>query len=138
MARSVGWEGVVLASNKVRIFPLSGLICIRSAGDSHGSTGSWKEWWTMVEVESMLALVEAVPEVVLIRSFESSSWSLVLVVESLLERRFLRMQRDRVDMKPILDFGDLVCVRIYVCGGGYYVVGCLRFDVDIDGAWNSW
>lgn len=68
----------------------------------------------MVEVESMLALVEAVPEVVLIRSFESSSWILVLVDESLLERRFLRMQRDRVDMKPILDFGDLACVKICV------------------------
>lgn len=75
----------------------------------------------MVEVESMLALVEAVPEVVLIRSFESSSWSLVLVDESLLERRFLRMQRDKVDMKPILDFGDLVCV----CGGGIMWLGVL-------------
>lgn len=55
------------------MFPFSGLVFIRFAGDSHGSTGSWKEWWTMVEVESMLALVETVPEVVLIRSFESSS-----------------------------------------------------------------
>lgn len=63
----------------------------------------------MVEVESMLARFrEAVSEVVLIRSFESSSWSLVLVVECLLERRFFRMQRDRVDMKPILNFGELV------------------------------
>lgn len=47
---------------------------------------------------------EAVSEVVLIRSFESSSWSLVLVVESLLDRRAFRMQRVRVDMMPILDF----------------------------------
>jgi hypothetical protein len=61
----------------------------------------------MVEVESMLARVEAVPEVVLIRSFESSSCSLVLVIESLLERQFLRMQRDTVDMKPIVDFGEV-------------------------------
>ena len=91
-----------MASNNVRKFPLSGLICIRFAGDSHGSTGSWKEWWTIVEVDSMLARVEPVSEAVLIKSFESSSWSLLLVVESLLERRFLRMQRDRVDMKPIL------------------------------------
>lgn len=39
----------------------------------------------------------------------------MLVDESLLERRFLRMQRDRVDMKPILDFEDLGCVKICVC-----------------------
>lgn len=71
----------------------------------------------MVEVESMLARVEAVPEVVLIRSFESSSWGLVVVVESLLERRFLRMQRDRVDMKPILDLCEGLCVWWWVlCG----------------------
>jgi hypothetical protein len=62
----------------------------------------------MVEVESMLVRVrEAVSEVVLIRSFESSSWSLVLVVESLFDRRAFRMQRVRVDMMPILDFGFL-------------------------------
>lgn len=66
----------------------------------------------------MLERVEAVPEVVLIRSFESSSWSLVLVVESLLERRFLRMQRVRVDIKPILD----LCEDLGMYGGGYYVV----------------
>lgn len=81
----------------------------------------------MVEVDSMLARVEAVPEVFFIRSFESSSWSLVLVVESLLERRFLRMQRDRVDMKPILDFGGLSlcegsCVLWWVLSGWVFWV----------------
>ena len=54
----------------------------------------------------MLARIETVSEVVLIRSFESSSSTLVLVAESLLERRSFRMQRDSVDLKPILGWGD--------------------------------
>lgn len=66
----------------------------------------------MVKVDSMLARVETVSEVVLIRSFESSSWTLVLVAESLLERRSFRMQRARVDLKPILE--RFVCVRMSV------------------------
>lgn len=59
----------------------------------------------MVEVDSMLAprVTEAVSEIVLIRSFESSSWGLVLVVESLFEMRLLRMRRAIVDTKPILE-----------------------------------
>lgn len=63
----------------------------------------------------------------------------MLVDESLLERRFLRMQRDRVDMKPILDFEDLGCVKICVCvcSGEYCLVECLGFNVDIDGARGS-
>lgn len=49
------------------------------------------------------------------------------------------MQRDRVDMKPILDFEDLGCVKICVCvcSGEYCLVECLGFNVDIDGARGS-
>lgn len=72
----------------------------------------------MVEVESTLARVEDVLEAVWIRSLASSSCSLVLVVEGLLERRCLRMQRDRVDVKPIFEFSGWVCVRIHEGGGG--------------------
>ena len=68
---------------------------------------------------------EAVSEVVLIRSFESSSWSLVLVVESLLDRRGFRMQRVRVDMMPILDFGS------WPSGVEFEVVGIDRYGVGV-------
>lgn len=60
-------------------------------------------------VESTLGRArEAVSEVALMRSFESSSSILLLEVESLLERRFLRMQRVSFATIPIFgDFGHL-------------------------------
>lgn len=85
------------------MFILSVLICILLAGDSDGRTGSWNEWWTIVDVDAMLsARSEAVSEYGLIRSFESSSGSLIDCVERRLESLLLRMQRAIVDMRPIL------------------------------------
>lgn len=55
-------------------------------------------------VESTLGRArEAVSEVALMRSFESSSSILLLEVESLLDRRFLRMQRVIFATIPILE-----------------------------------
>ena len=83
----------------------------------------------------MLARIETVSEVVLIRSFESSSSTLVLDAESLLERRSFRMQRDRVDLKPIL--GRCVCVDLsvqwyrYVLGGVKLVLVLMLMEAGI-------
>jgi hypothetical protein len=85
------------------VFILSVLICILFTGDSDGRTGSWNEWWTIVDVDAMLsARSEAVSEYGLIRSFESSSGSLIDCVERRLESLLLRMLRAIVDMRPIL------------------------------------
>ena len=130
--------GVVCdASNSVRVLILSVLICILFTGDSDGRTGSWNEWWTIVDVDAMLsARSEAVSEYGLIRSCESSSGSLIDCVERRLESLLLRMQRAIVDMRPILVvwllgglffflflgccWDDLfVCIGYVWCGGVY-------------------
>lgn len=53
-------------------------------------------------VDSTLGRVRQVVSVGLMRSFESSSSSLELEMESLLERRLLRMRCVMVEMIPIL------------------------------------